>query len=725
MEISSAILFYVTFVLFAAIGLPLTRRFISNKVLAYVAAKAAGLILFGYFIWLLGSLKILSYQNYPVILGLFVVAVGLGGYFCRDLFLSRSVDEPQLPETGKKTKKLKILQRRMGPQKREWPFYKKILAVEGLAILVYLLYLYLRSYNSAINGTERFMDLALLSSAGKTDFFPFIDPWFAGKTINYYYYGSYLMSLISNLGKLPYALSYTFTLGLIYSQSILFSSVLVWTITNSKKAAALVAFLVTTAGTLFYAGCAIGGYMATPEKVCSYASSTRLYTPSYIINEIPSYSFTVGDLHAHLLALPFFLFGLILFYALKDLKKPDWRLVGLIALGIATSGMINAWDAITLVSLLIVLSLIKMFKTFKEEGSLQSKRAALKWPLSAGAAVCLAILLMTPYLVNFQSPVMGIGFIPSYIALHNLKDVQYPTPLLALAGMWGVFAAAIFYMIIFRRKQLAEHLFLISMMIVCSGILLGVELFFIKDIYSVANPPYFRANTTFKFGFHAWVMLSIIFSVLVTFIYRDRTAKDHATGRVAAFFLVLVSVVGGLVYPREAIKQFYTPSINYVNKTLDGSGWMKNNTPNDWETVKYINGNIHKRSVIAEAVGDSYTTFSRIATFTGMITPMGWKTHEWTWRFEGKNAENAAPGVTVETGWGAVAKVAEDIKTLYATADISEARRIIEQYGIEYVYIGDMERTTYFNNLEEQKFFTLGTMVFESGGSRLFKVNSN
>ena len=686
----SSLLFYLIFSLFVLIGLPLTMRLFSNKILAFIAAKPAGLLIFGYVIWLLSSLKLLDYQNQGLILTLFLSVI-----------LACAVASYKFFKT-------------------DFPF-RQLMMVEGFALLVYLAYLFVRANNSAINGTERFMDLALLSASGKTHFFPFLDPWFAGKTVNYYYYGSYLVSLLSNLGKLPYVLTYNFALGLLYCETALLTAALTWTLTASKKIALLAAFLVTSAGTLFFAGCTLHANFATPAGVCSYASSTRLFTPSYIINEIPSYSFTVGDLHAHLLGLPFFLFNLILLYHLAGSKKIRTSLVFLLALGLASSGMINAWDAVTLSAILAVIILVKIIYRIWEKGKSNALGLLKPWLVNGAAIIVLAFLLMWPNLRNFQSPVIGIGFAPSFVSLHQLMNVQYPTPIQAELGMWGIFTAGIILAVVYAwRNGWKDYLFLFALGIVGAGIIFGVELLFVKDIYSVANPSYFRANTTFKFGYHAWVILSIAFAAAIAAL--SRVQKPGFWTLSAG--ISVIAVVAGLVYPYQAIKQFYGADSFGNPITLDGGDWMRQSALPDWRTVNFVNQNIPDRAVIAEAVGDSYTTFSRIATYTGMIAPMGWQTHEWTWRFQGKNAQNASPGKVVETGWGPVAQVASDMALLYQTDNASEALRIVRLYDISYIYVGNLEKQAY-DGLNEEKFKQLGLVIYESGDSRLYIINPN
>ncbi|MBI2024201.1 hypothetical protein HYT00_02350 [Candidatus Giovannonibacteria bacterium] len=695
----SALLFYLAFSLFGLIGFPIISRLTANRFLALGASKLTGLAIFSYIIWLLSSLKILDYQNRGIIFGLFFILIFTGAFF---MWKYPTESFQVKNKNNKKDKKNRGARRE---------YLKEILIIEGISIAIYLLYLLLRSYNPGANNTEHFMDMAFLSASGKTHFFPFIDPWFSEKLVNYYYYGSYIVSLLSNLSFSPYALSYNFALGLIYAESIILSGVLVYAITGLKRLAALASFLVTSAGTLFYAACTLKGAFANPATVCSYASSTRLYTPSYIINEIPSYSFTVGNLHAHLIALPFFLLFLILLYNVALQDKPRLRDFSLIALTLAVSGMINAWDFITGASLLGALILYKLF----------SKKEILnigKWLLAGAATLLGSAILALPYILHFTSPVLGLGFAPAYVKLHNLSNTQYPTPFAAILGMWGIFIMGIIFWLLIKKKKPVNFSFLFALGLVSFGILVGVELFFIKDIYSIANPPYFRANTTFKFGYHAWTMFSILFSILMASFFQYFFSWQKYISYLAKASLI-IALIAGAFYPYQAINQYYT---GRDPLDLDGSVWINKTMPDDYQAIQYINRTFKDRVVIAEAIGDSYTNYARITAFTGMITPMGWKSHEWTWRFNGKDAANARVGEQVETGWGAVSLVAEDISILYQTSDELAAKKIIEKYEIKYLYIGGLEREAY-PTLNEEKFLKLGKVVFESRGAKLFSLN--
>lgn len=695
MEIISSLWFYAVFSLFGLIGYGITVRIFENRLAAYLPAKIVGLILFGYSIWLLSSLRLLNFQNSFVITILFTLACALGLWSAYQHHTAQS----KRSEAGQKTKTAR-------------PWFERILVWELIGLALYVLYLYIRSHNAAINGTERFMDMAFLSASGKTEFFPPIDPWYAGKTINYYYFGSYLMSLVTNLSQLPYSFGYTGALGLIFSQSFVLSAGLVYHISKSKVASIWTGFMLTMAGTVYFAGCSLKGALAGLSPVCSYASSTRLYTPSYIINEIPSYSFTVGDLHAHLLALPLFLGLLYIVYALSTRRTVQWTAMILTSVGAAVLAMTNAWDAVTFAALLGILLLVHLYTMHRAREPRASLFAVSTRYVGMGIA---ALLLMLPFSLNFHSPVLGIGIAPLYAHAQRLSDVQYPTPLLALLGMWGVLIVV--SAVSFRaHRTVSAATFAFVLATVSLGILVGVELFFIKDIYSIANPPYFRANTTFKFGYHAWSMLTILAGLLAGNLLTHYSSAHKRGLRTVVFAALLLAVGAGAVYPHQAVKQFYGYS---ASKTLDGSAWLAQTHPDDYATVQYLNSTIQGRPVIVEAVGDSYTEYGRISVFTGLPTPMGWKTHEWTWRLL-----KPLPGAqNPETGWGAVATIAGDVERLYTTTNAAEAQQLLAKYGAGYVYIGDMERTAY-PQLDLQKFYQLGTPIFQTGQSILFRIDA-
>ncbi|MBI3070095.1 MAG: hypothetical protein HYY87_02210, partial [Candidatus Levybacteria bacterium] len=92
---------------------------------------------------------------------------------------------------------------------------------------------------------------------------------------------------------------------------------------------------------------------------------------------------------------------------------------------------------------------------------------------------------------------------------------------------------------------------------------------------------------------------------------------------------------------------------------------------------------------------------------TGLPTVLGWTVHEWLWR---GTYDVPAPRI-------------EEIKTLYETKELNTTKQLIKKYNIELVFIGDLERQKY-PNLNEQKFESLGEVVFQADETRIYKLTN-
>lgn len=670
-----AFIFYLAFSLSAPLGLLVARPFISNFRSAYAVAKPLGLLFFGYFIWLLSTARLLDFQNILFIRILLMLAAGTSVFFL-------AKNWPTAWRSKKGGNDIAIF-----------------LIIEAFWIILYFAYLWLRSHNAEIHGTERFMDMAFFNASGMANYFPPTDPWRAGYPINYYYYGHFLFSLVSNISGVGANYAYTFTLGIIFSSASMLAWAFVRGFISSRIFAPLASFFVVASGTAAFAACII-----KTAGMCSYVKSTRLYEPSYIINEIPSYSFTVGDLHAHLIALPFFLLALFFLRELFERERIGYGFVAAFAVILASLGMMNPWD---FVSLAMIVFLIVVFKIFRSNWKMLIAKMALLGFIS--------IILMLPFLSNFESGASGIGFAPSFVSKHGFpSDQQYPTPFLGWLGIWGGFIAVLALCAAILRKKFFNTKNFSALMVFAGALLLiGVELFFVRDIYSLANPPYFRANTVFKFGFHAWTLFSLATMILSAEAFREYKSRILSVAIIALVFI-------GLFYPIRAINEFYFSS--FSPKTLDGALFLKALYPDDYAAIDWLEKNINERKVLIEAAGNSYTDYGRIGVFSGMINPINWLTHEWGWRFKPENSPEAHSGAPVESGWSKIATASGEVRQIYESKNIKETLSLLQKYGAQFIYIGDIERKEY-PNLVEPKFHQLGQVVFSSGNSKLFMLD--
>ncbi len=84
-----------------------------------------------------------------------------------------------------------------------FPSTAYLAAVEGVFLLAFGAWTWVRAHDPAINHTEQPMDLMFMSGIGSSATFPPRDPWLAGYAISYYYFGYWLLNTVGLLVDLP------------------------------------------------------------------------------------------------------------------------------------------------------------------------------------------------------------------------------------------------------------------------------------------------------------------------------------------------------------------------------------------------------------------------------------------------------------------------------------------------------------------------------------------
>jgi uncharacterized membrane protein len=59
---------------------------------------------------------------------------------------------------------------------------------------------------------------------------------------------------------------------------------------------------------------------------------------------------------------------------------------------------------------------------------------------------------------------------------------------------------------------------------------------------------------------------------------------------------------------------------------------------------------------------------------------------------------------------------------MYESNDLRITSILLKKYGVQYVFIGSLESQKY-PNLNEEKFKTLGKLVFESSATKIYQIN--
>ncbi|MBL7159091.1 hypothetical protein ISS85_01315 [Candidatus Microgenomates bacterium] len=535
----------------------------------------------------------------------------------------------------------------------------------------------------------------------------------------------------------------------------------------------LTGFLVTMAGNLH----PIYLFLKDASKYW-YPDATRLIP--FTIHEFPMYSWVVADLHGHVFDIPFVLLTIATLFSLIT----NYQLLIIPFLGFLTAVlyMTNAWDGLIYLALsgLVILVVQLIFKRpSDQETKYKNRIEKLKKSKFLTVILNLALLVFSfflfslPFNLNFHPFVKGIGvncplsFLPDKWGpfIFPKGDCQR-SPLYMLAILWGFFYfnAAVFVTYLLRKSKTQSsndksnpkpkvqkefgfgiltlfrnltlkirnwgkiHLFLLLMIFTSTLLLIFPEFFYAKDIY----PGHFRANTMFKLGYQAFIMMSIVSGYTIISLIKKKRPRSNKgffskfkikieyqetktinlrfpTGlfRLAFFLILFFQVFLVSIYPYFAINSYYGNLKTYHG--LDGTAWLKNQYSDDYAGILFLK-NLEPRTsnlkpVVVEAVGESYTDYARVSSYSGLPTILGWPVHEWLWR--GSYDE---PGSRVP-----------EVETIYQSEDLEKTKEMLEKYNVAYVFLGQLEREKY-KTLNEEKFDQLGKVVFESGKTKIFEI---
>ncbi|MGB9707572.1 MAG: DUF2298 domain-containing protein, partial [Microgenomates group bacterium] len=321
------------------------------------------------------------------------------------------------------------------------------------------------------------------------------------------------------------------------------------------------------------------------------------------------------------------------------------------------------------------------------------------------------IILSLPFSLNFKPFVTGIGVncgseIFSYTGkigpfIFEKGNCQI-SPLWMLFVLWGFFwLNFLFYLLIISnlKKKLNRDSFpildfILILFLFGTFLIILPEFFYIKDIY----PAHFRANTMFKLGYQAFIMMAIA-STFTLFLIKTFKKKIFFV----LYFLFFTFV---FIYPFYAIPSYY----GQLNKKvqLDGSLWLRDFYPEDKEIVDWLNENIKNQPVILEAQGDSYTDYERISAMTGLPTVAGWWVHEWLWRGSADFVGQRIP----------------DIVNIYESTNMNQTISLLKKYNVKYVIVSQLEKQKY-PKLNEEKFKIIGKEIFRTSNKNgaIYQVN--
>jgi len=600
------------------------------------------------------------------------------------------------------------------------------------------------AYSPDVWGTEKPMDMAFVNALNASESFPPHDPWMSGEELNYYYLGHLAMALVVRVGGVAPDEGYNLAIALLAGLSAAAAFTLAGTVwAAARQRLPGVRGGPVAVGLAAVVLCVVLGNLAGVREWIEAADPPRDYDwfePSRVIpgtiNEFPWFSFLLGDLHAHLLALPFTLVALG--FALQVVlagPRGDAVLRGVaeaLAAGLAVGALyaVNSWSYPVAAGLL-VLAVASWIASPESAGR---RSYALSWLVLVLLA---SVVLVLPFWLGFDPAARGIGVVDErrpfarfagdfallYGILAWLLLAAYASRVLATRRplrtlIWSA-VAAIFAGSLLATADLAGAALVAALVAVAAGAMVAPslaaperflwllvagglfcvlvpELAYVRDEFDGSE--LFRMNTVFKLGFQAWILLAVAAACALPWASAHLPRRGWPVWAAGAAVLLLL----GAVYPYAGT---YSRTGAFASSpTLDGLGWLRASSPGDPAAIAWLRANAAGGAVVLEAVGDDYSAFghARISTFTGRPTVLGWAGHERQWGHQ--------PGSR-----------ADDVQRLYVTADLDEARDLIGRYGVDYVVYGPIERTTY-GDAGLAKWDELGEQVFEREGTSIWRL---
>jgi len=663
---------------------------------------------------------------------------------------------------------------------------------EILFLSSFLFWSFVRSQEPSIQSLEKFMDFGFINSILRSDYFPPKDIWYTPLPINYYYFGHLTGAFLIKLTNIIPTVGYNLILATLFAQGvtqtfsfvanlIIYSKILDKTSqliliknVNLFVVSLLGAYLVNLGGNLHTIYLFTKGYpndnpipfwqIFSKYNPLSYWYPNATRFIPYTIHEFPSYSYVVADLHGHVFDIPFVLLTLaILFLTFTKLVSTDsnrFQPIPTIFLGFLTAihYMTNAFDG----PIYLLLSFLVFFIIYQ---------FSFQFFYSVLTLVFSFIFFSYPFSSHFSPFVSGIGVncSPKF-----LTDIGKIGPFLFEAGncqispfwmlfvLWGFFWINFLVFLLLKNHLKNKNAQILNQFVLIlfsfgTFLILIPEFFYIKDIY----PAHFRANTMFKLGYQAFIMMSI--TSAYTFLILKNQSK--------LFFklLYLVPLILVLIYPFYSIPSYYGKLDRTSN--LDGLAWINNFYPEDREIIEYLNKNIKGQPVILEAQGDSYTNYERISANTGLPTVAGWWVHEWLWRGSADVVGKRIPDIQTIYELNLyddyqkyykvlpndyLIKIAEKIKfdnwkmiyelnkdkikdpnLIFPNQElvvlkekkinknkVNDLKKLLEKYQIKYIIVSTLEKEKY-PNLKEDKFEVIGKKIFETTNltGAIYQVN--
>lgn len=721
----------------------------------YAVARIAALIIVTYLAWMASSLQLLPFTTASVGLGAAVLA--LASFF--------SVRKIKSDFFGFLKKKRRI-----------------ILIMELVFLLSFCIFLYIVALNPNIDpDSERFMDYALLNGIDQTVYFPPLDPWFAGTTMNYYYYGYIITAALHKLTPIGLPLFFNLALALIYALFVLACFGIGYNcsgkISYGLLAVLLLMFIGNLSGIIQIMGKGFSGFSAFEGARVMIQQTPDGTILDYPINEFPIFSLFYGDLHPYVItyavnmAILNLIFGLFLLSPAAAGERRDDRIafIGtLLLLSVSIGCLVGAhtWDyPVYLGGAVIVL----IYRYLADKKSADPNDDAPP-PLSsylfpALGLIILSFILYLPFnlpflaeqagkerggigLVGLRTPIglflVALGIYLFFLAVFLLarliriaartggKGGSFPAPFIIL--MIGVLAVIAFGS--GGGAPLPTFIFILLLLagvLVILGRLSGTEsenfglILALVALFLTLFCEFFFLKDHYQGGgyermntmFKAYTNVWLLLGAAsVFFIYHlNQQISGRAGLRRLWRFCLILTLLIGFLFTLGGLGERLRQARRPL--TLDGLAYAENEPPaNHKKEWRWDRRDLQA----ARWLKNNTEGRPVILETTG-------NAYDWASRISTFSSLPTLVGwVNHEAGWRndweEPGRRRADTDTLYRTTNLNAALHLIEKYDIRYIYVGGLEREKYPRQGLE-KFRRIGREIYRDGPVVIWDVGKS
>ncbi len=670
------LLFLMIIEVIGFISFPIVAFLFKSSNLGYSFSKQFGVVIVVYTVWILSSFRLLELDNSIIFAVSLLFMLSL-------LTLKHSYVNIKLNNI-----KLNII-------------LQEIIFISAYLVLIGYLMFKPEIYFAY---SEDFMDFAFLNSILKTNYLPPRDPWFAGANLSYYYFGHLISAILIKISGVKAEIGYNLAVATFFSMSVQSAFGIGYNLTKNKKKlhgllTVILIFTGFTSGFLQLLAYLIrmnildykpfnGGFI---DWLLSFDFSSATRTIPNTINFYPLFTFLQGDMHAHLMSIPFQLAFIGICLAIY--KRLDvTSLISSLIFVLFFIGL-NAWDFPAYFILLFLLAYLK------------TKNRIFLIPIAVIAVIFLyAILNNYIGFVNNRTDIVSFfqlfatfTFITfAYIYYANSSKVRLGIIILlliiALVGFLLNFHLAFLLALPISLLQRAkkEDEFPIILVILAMTLLIFCELFYINDPF---GKPYERMNTVMKIHLEVWILWGVASAFFL--IRLKKIAK----------IISIILIISSLIHPLASAISM--PNKDYMGKTreltLNGIKWLEEERIYEYKAIEWLK---NKSGVVLEAPGVDYSYTSRVSAFTGLPTIIGWPAHEVMWSRK----------------WDEVNERIRDVDLMYT----KPSKKLMERYGVKYIFIGEVERERY-GEIKLSKFRDYGWLkkVYDNGRVIIYEVEVN